>query len=150
MFPFNYFVSTTVPNSQICVTDPARVYVQYFCELEDTMLVTNSWLFGINSGVSILATLIFIFVYYCHYREVREGRMRLQKNLVFPGAFTVEAQISNNLWLKALDFYQKEKTLPSPNIALIRLIEDHYDNLNSNQLGPDIKNIKVACVKLEL
>ena len=105
MFPFNHFVSTTVPNSQICLTDPARVYVQYFCELEDTMLVTNNWLFAINSGVSVLATTIFIFIYYCHYREVRQGRMRLQKNLVFPGAFTVEAPISNQLWLKALGNY---------------------------------------------
>jgi len=99
MFPFNHFVSTTVPNSQICVTDPARAYVQYFCELEETTLATNKWLFWINSGVALLATITFIFIYYCHYREVREGRMRLQKNLVFPGAFTVEAPISNILWL---------------------------------------------------
>jgi hypothetical protein len=89
MFPFSHFVSTTVPNSQICLTDPARVYVQYFCELEDTMLVTNSWLFGISTGVSVLTTLIFVFSYYCHYREVRDGRMKLQKDLVFPGAFTL-------------------------------------------------------------
>lgn len=95
------------------------------------MLVTNSWLFGINSGVSILATLIFIFLYYCNYREVREGRMRLQRDLCFPGAFTVEAQIPNKLWLKALETYQRDKTLPSPNLALIKLIEDHYDILNS-------------------
>jgi hypothetical protein len=114
------------------------------------MLVTNSWLFGINTGVSILATLIFIFVYYCHYREVREGRMRLQKDLVFPGAFTVEAQISNKMWLKALETYQRDKTLPSPNLALIKLIEDHYDNLNREQTERDAKNLKVACVKLEL
>lgn len=79
--------------------------MQYFCELEDTMLVTNNWLFAINSGVSVLATIIFIFIYYCHYREVRQGRMRLQKNLVFPVAFTVEAPISNQLWLKALGNY---------------------------------------------
>jgi hypothetical protein len=114
------------------------------------MLVTNSWLFGINTGVSILATLIFIFVYYCHYREVREGRMRLQKDLVFPGAFTVEAQISNKMWLKALETYQRDKTLPSPNLALIKLIEDHYENLNIEQTERDAKNLKVACVKLEL
>jgi hypothetical protein len=33
---------------------------------------------------------------------------------------------------------------------LIKLIEDHYDNLNNEQSGPEKKNIKVACVKLEL
>ncbi len=76
----------------------------------------------------MLATLVFTFAYYCHYREVREGRMALQKDLVFPGAFTVEASISNRLWAKVLNQFQKEKKHASPNMCLIENIENHYSD----------------------
>ena len=69
------------------------------------------------------------------------------KDLVLPAAFTGKFTITEQLWNKLKDIWRNDSMEVSPQILLIKSLEDYFE-----LLSPEFAfstNYKVACVKIE-
>jgi hypothetical protein len=93
----NYIINTT-STSSYCVTNPARVYVQYYCELSQQNIKHNRKVAFFNSVVAVLNAIIFLVALYLHQKHLKASKFRITKDLVYPAAFTGNFTLSEHLW----------------------------------------------------
>lgn len=143
----NYIINTT-STSSYCVTNPARFYVQYYCELSQDNTQHNRKVAFFNSVIAVLNAAIFLVALYLYQRYLKESKFRITKDLVYPAAFTGKFILSEQLWYQVLQRYRIQPTWVSPQIMLIKCIEQFYE-LNRPVDALPGSNYKVACVKIE-
>lgn len=84
-----------------CTENPARIYIQYKCSLSEEELQNNRDAIVVNIYLSVGVMLIIGFTYYLHKKYQVLYRNRLNKGLAIANKFTLQLDITDQMWEKA-------------------------------------------------
>jgi hypothetical protein len=96
-----------------CTADPARYFVQFFCELSEQNMTANNKIAFFNSAVAYFVIALFLISLFIHRRNLHKEKLRVTKDLVRPSAFTTKFEISEELWAKVKERYSLDESEPS-------------------------------------
>ena len=81
-----------------CFDIPARVYVQYYCDIDSTQEQINENSFNWLIYFSVGSAVFFLSMLGLHTIRTQQNKARKMRDLVYPAAFSVGMRVTDELW----------------------------------------------------
>ena len=81
-----------------CFDIPARVYVQYYCDIDSNQEHVNENSFNWLIYFSVGSAAFFLCMLGLHRKRTQQNKARKMRDLVYPAAFSVGMRVTDDLW----------------------------------------------------